>query len=207
MQLLAVSSILVFGIWNPCSPDRSMFCCLFFSESLRYRLFRAWELWWPRILTMLLAALSCWTTTQGIFFFSACYKISLYNTWSSFASLFMSLRSIPFSVDDISKSMKQVEIADIDPPPLIRENSGFGFLLPRPEWCVCHGFNCTNPLFLGRLQDSQHTMKVLTHVHSLCCQHIHVYSTFLIDPHILVWWWLGQIHSFPRVTSTRGAFC
>ncbi|KAF5458800.1 hypothetical protein F2P56_022803, partial [Juglans regia] len=41
--------------------------------------------------------------------------------------------SIPFSVDDISKSMQQVDIADIDPPPLIRENSGFGFLLPRAE--------------------------------------------------------------------------
>lgn len=41
--------------------------------------------------------------------------------------------SIPFSVDDISKSMQQVDIADIDPPPLIRENSGFGFLLPRSE--------------------------------------------------------------------------
>ncbi|KAG6658241.1 myosin-17-like [Carya illinoinensis] len=41
--------------------------------------------------------------------------------------------SIPFSVDDISKSMQQVDIADIDPPPLISENSGFGFLLPRAE--------------------------------------------------------------------------
>ncbi|XP_018844736.2 myosin-17-like isoform X3 [Juglans regia] len=41
--------------------------------------------------------------------------------------------SIPFSVDDISKSMQQVDIADIDPPPLIRENSGFGFLLSRAE--------------------------------------------------------------------------
>ncbi|KAG5243498.1 myosin [Salix suchowensis] len=41
--------------------------------------------------------------------------------------------SIPFSVDDISKSMQQVDIADIDPPSLIRENSGFGFLLPRSE--------------------------------------------------------------------------
>ncbi|KAK4273572.1 hypothetical protein QN277_021949 [Acacia crassicarpa] len=38
--------------------------------------------------------------------------------------------SIPFSVDDISKSMEQIEIADIEPPPLIRENSGFSFLLP-----------------------------------------------------------------------------
>ncbi|KAJ7955936.1 Myosin [Quillaja saponaria] len=41
--------------------------------------------------------------------------------------------SIPFSVDDISKSMQQVDIADVDPPPLIRENSGFGFLLARSE--------------------------------------------------------------------------
>nr|DAD44342.1 TPA_asm: hypothetical protein HUJ06_002572 [Nelumbo nucifera] len=41
--------------------------------------------------------------------------------------------SIPFSVDDISKSMQQVDIADIDPPPLMRENSGFVFLLQRSE--------------------------------------------------------------------------
>lgn len=41
--------------------------------------------------------------------------------------------SIPFSVDDISKSMQQVEIADIDPPPLIRDNSGFTFLLQRSD--------------------------------------------------------------------------
>ncbi|KZV36622.1 myosin-9 [Dorcoceras hygrometricum] len=38
--------------------------------------------------------------------------------------------SIPFSVDDISKSMEQIDISDIEPPPLIRENSGFSFLLP-----------------------------------------------------------------------------
>ncbi|KAG1367580.1 myosin-17 [Cocos nucifera] len=36
--------------------------------------------------------------------------------------------SIPFTVDDISKSMTEIEIADVDPPPLIRENSGFAFL-------------------------------------------------------------------------------
>ncbi|KAL8233454.1 hypothetical protein R6Q59_019554 [Mikania micrantha] len=41
--------------------------------------------------------------------------------------------SIPFSVDDISKSMEQIEISDIDPPPLIRENSGFSFLLPQAD--------------------------------------------------------------------------
>ncbi|GJV21300.1 myosin-11 isoform X1 [Tanacetum coccineum] len=41
--------------------------------------------------------------------------------------------SIPFSVDDISKSMKQIEISDVDPPPIIRDNSGFSFLLPRAD--------------------------------------------------------------------------
>ncbi|XP_060182652.1 myosin-11-like [Lycium barbarum] len=39
--------------------------------------------------------------------------------------------SIPFSVDDISKSMEQIDIADIEPPLPLRENSGFSFLLPR----------------------------------------------------------------------------
>ncbi|XP_056848469.1 myosin-9 [Raphanus sativus] len=41
--------------------------------------------------------------------------------------------SIPFSVDDLSKSMERFDIADIEPPPLIRENSGFSFLLPVSE--------------------------------------------------------------------------
>ncbi|KAL4184475.1 hypothetical protein AMTRI_Chr10g225820 [Amborella trichopoda] len=41
--------------------------------------------------------------------------------------------SIPFSVDDISKSMEQIDISDVDPPPLIRENSSFAFLLPRAD--------------------------------------------------------------------------
>ncbi|PWA97995.1 IQ motif, EF-hand binding site [Artemisia annua] len=41
--------------------------------------------------------------------------------------------SIPFSVDDLSKSKDQINIADIEPPPLIRDNSGFSFLLLRSE--------------------------------------------------------------------------
>ncbi|KAI7751727.1 hypothetical protein M8C21_012809 [Ambrosia artemisiifolia] len=41
--------------------------------------------------------------------------------------------SIPFSVDDLSKSMDQINIADIEPPPLVRDNSGFSFLLSRAE--------------------------------------------------------------------------
>ncbi|KAL3644945.1 hypothetical protein CASFOL_010125 [Castilleja foliolosa] len=39
--------------------------------------------------------------------------------------------SIPFSVDDLSKSMDRFDISDIEPPPLIRENNGFSFLLPQ----------------------------------------------------------------------------
>ncbi|KAF7817809.1 myosin-11-like isoform X1 [Senna tora] len=41
--------------------------------------------------------------------------------------------NIPFSVDDLSKSMEQIDISDVESPPLIRENSGFSFLLPRPD--------------------------------------------------------------------------
>ncbi|KAL6545437.1 hypothetical protein OROGR_009311 [Orobanche gracilis] len=39
--------------------------------------------------------------------------------------------SIPFSVDEISKSMERIDISDVEPPPLMGENSGFSFLLPR----------------------------------------------------------------------------
>jgi len=41
--------------------------------------------------------------------------------------------SIPFSVDDISKSMTEIEVTDVDMPPLIRENSGFTFLHRRKD--------------------------------------------------------------------------
>ncbi|KAL3825345.1 hypothetical protein ACJIZ3_021374 [Penstemon smallii] len=41
--------------------------------------------------------------------------------------------SIPFSVDDLSKSMQAVDVADVEPPPLIRENSGFVFLHQRSD--------------------------------------------------------------------------
>lgn len=55
--------------------------------------------------------------------------------YSSLIQLLMflngSIFSIPFSVDDISKSMEQIDIADIESPLPLRENSGFSFLLPR----------------------------------------------------------------------------
>ncbi|KAG2696674.1 hypothetical protein I3760_07G070000 [Carya illinoinensis] len=41
--------------------------------------------------------------------------------------------SIPFSVDDLSKSMEQIDISDVESPPLIRDNTGFTFLLPRSD--------------------------------------------------------------------------
>jgi hypothetical protein len=34
--------------------------------------------------------------------------------------------------------MEQIDISDIEPPPLIRENSGFSFLLPRADWLLYH---------------------------------------------------------------------
>jgi len=37
--------------------------------------------------------------------------------------------SIPFSVDDLTKSTEQMSISDIEPPPLIKDNTGFSFLL------------------------------------------------------------------------------
>ncbi|CAA7059034.1 unnamed protein product [Microthlaspi erraticum] len=50
--------------------------------------------------------------------------------------------SIPFTVEDISKSMQQVDFHDTEPPQLLRENSGFGFLLTGKEGSstetVCH---------------------------------------------------------------------
>ncbi|XP_024543080.1 myosin-11 [Selaginella moellendorffii] len=41
--------------------------------------------------------------------------------------------SIPFSVDDISKSMKEMDLNDIDLPPLLRESNAFHFLQPQSE--------------------------------------------------------------------------
>ncbi|KMZ61533.1 hypothetical protein ZOSMA_51G00230 [Zostera marina] len=41
--------------------------------------------------------------------------------------------SIPFSVDDISNSMVEIDISNVDPPPVIRDNSGFFFLLHNLE--------------------------------------------------------------------------
>ncbi|KAF3496465.1 hypothetical protein DY000_02057485 [Brassica cretica] len=41
--------------------------------------------------------------------------------------------SIPFLLEDISKSMPNVEVAEIDPPPLIRQNTSFMFLLERSD--------------------------------------------------------------------------
>jgi len=44
-----------------------------------------------------------------------------------------SKRSIPFTVGDITESMEQVNVNDIELPQLIRENSSFSFLLTRKE--------------------------------------------------------------------------
>lgn len=64
---------------------------------------------------------------------------SFWDRFSSIISFYIMTRlyllrcSIPFSVDDLSKSMEQIDISDVEPPPLIRENTGFTFLLPRSD--------------------------------------------------------------------------
>ncbi|OAE35798.1 hypothetical protein AXG93_4225s1010 [Marchantia polymorpha subsp. ruderalis] len=42
--------------------------------------------------------------------------------------------SIPFTVDDISKSMSDIDLSDVDAPPLLRDNAAFNFLQPQHEW-------------------------------------------------------------------------
>lgn len=41
--------------------------------------------------------------------------------------------SIPFSLDDITKTMPVIEMADDDLLPFVRENPSFAFLLQRGE--------------------------------------------------------------------------
>ncbi|XP_058085299.1 myosin-12-like isoform X2 [Magnolia sinica] len=41
--------------------------------------------------------------------------------------------SIPFSLDDISRSVLDISLSDVDPPPLLRQNSEFHFLLQRAD--------------------------------------------------------------------------
>ncbi|XP_024011447.1 myosin-17-like [Eutrema salsugineum] len=41
--------------------------------------------------------------------------------------------SIPFAVEDISMSVQQLDVNNVEPPQLIRENAGFSFLLTREE--------------------------------------------------------------------------
>ncbi|KAL2609153.1 hypothetical protein R1flu_027726 [Riccia fluitans] len=48
--------------------------------------------------------------------------------------------SIPFTVDDISKSVTDVDLSDVDAPPLLRDNAAFNFLHPQHERFVVPGF-------------------------------------------------------------------
>lgn len=115
--------------------------------------------------------------------------------------------SIPFSVDDISKSMQQIDVADIDPPSLIRENSGFGFLLPRAEWCSWSWFWMLRSCSHGYLWDVHINWCAKT-----CAYRFHCLSLFMCIVHtstqaIRLGVMSGSIHFFPlKVISTRGEF-
>ena len=96
---------------------------------------------------MLSAVRSYWMMTQGNDFQSTAWFYR--QSWSHcsvainqpFAYFFLYYCSIPFTMDDISKTMQQIEVSDIDPPPLISENLGFSFLLPRAEWFLVFAFS------------------------------------------------------------------
>ena len=105
--------------------------------------------------------------------------------------------SIPFSVDDISKSMQQIDVADVDPPSLIRENSGFGFLLPRAEWCSWSWFWMLRLCSHGYLWDVHINWCAKT-----CAYRFHCLSTFMCIVHtstqaIRLGVMSGSIHFFP----------
>ncbi|GJU51692.1 ribonuclease H-like domain-containing protein [Tanacetum coccineum] len=82
---------------------------------------------------------------QQLYKISTMYRDDIYNTPGVSPDVISKLRedsyandsesflldedlNIPFSVDDLSKSMDQINIANIEPPPLIRDHSGFNFL-------------------------------------------------------------------------------
>lgn len=41
--------------------------------------------------------------------------------------------SIPFSMDEISQSFRDIDVSNVDPPPLLRQRSDFHFLLQITE--------------------------------------------------------------------------
>lgn len=101
------------------------------------RLLQIWEFWWQKIQIMLWATLSYSMMIQGtskpalnISFRMYARKFSAVYVFN----LFIFGCSIPFSVDDISKSMPQTDLSDVDPPPVLRENPGFFFLQPQAAW-------------------------------------------------------------------------
>lgn len=66
----------------------------------------------------------------------SCFKWFIISSqfWSISDSLvFFSCGSIPFTVDDIAKSMQPIEMIDVHPPPLLR-NSSFAFLTQGSYW-------------------------------------------------------------------------
>ncbi|KAH0866065.1 hypothetical protein HID58_083276 [Brassica napus] len=85
-------------------------------------------------------------TVQQLYRISTMYSDDKYGTHSVMGSMRQTVSedtnksflldddsSIPFSLEDISKSMPNLEVAEIDPPPLIRQNTSFMFLLERSD--------------------------------------------------------------------------
>ncbi|KAF9622152.1 hypothetical protein IFM89_029436 [Coptis chinensis] len=124
--------------WVPCYLFSLLIIMFFFNSLLKYSHENVVDSWcWKSVGVYL--AYKC-AGPDDVFGMTSmahtvCHQISflLDDDSSDHFSSFHLPCGIPFSVDDISKSMEQIDISDIEPPPLIRETSGFMFLLPRVE--------------------------------------------------------------------------
>ena len=74
-----------------------------------------------------------WWFEVGLIFKTLFKNSSFVGNKSHYQTLFW-ICSIPFSVDDISKSIPESDLSDVDPPAVLRENPGFFFLQPKATW-------------------------------------------------------------------------
>ena len=64
--------------------------------------------------------------------------------------------------------MQHIEVPDIDPPPLIRENLGFTFLLQRSEWYQVFVILCQQSFLF-------HGLLLLQHPKLMCHKPLHIF--------------------------------
>ena len=47
--------------------------------------------------------------------------------------------SIPFSMEEMFRSLSDISLSDVDPPPILRQRSDFHFLLQQTDWELAQG--------------------------------------------------------------------